>query len=104
MRYRSRLPQLDATRCSSPTAGIETTLIFHQGLELPAFAAFDLLKDDAGTRGAAALLRAVLELAREHGLGFVLESPTWRASPRWGAQLGYDAERARGGSTAGRWR
>ena len=28
-------------------------------------------------------------LAREHGLGFVLESPTWRASPRWAAQLGY---------------
>ena len=29
-------------------------------------------------------------MAREHGTGFVLESPTWRANPRWGAILGYD--------------
>ena len=29
--------------------GIETVLIFHEGLELPLFAAFDLLKDEAGT-------------------------------------------------------
>jgi S-methylmethionine-dependent homocysteine/selenocysteine methylase len=29
-----------------------------------------------------------LELAREAGVGFVLESPTWRASPRWAAELG----------------
>ena len=29
------------------------------------------------------------ELARDHGLGFVLESPTWRASPHWAAEIGY---------------
>jgi S-methylmethionine-dependent homocysteine/selenocysteine methylase len=29
------------------------------------------------------------ELARQHRLGFVLESPTWRASPRWASELGY---------------
>jgi S-methylmethionine-dependent homocysteine/selenocysteine methylase len=28
-------------------------------------------------------------LARDQQLGFVLESPTWRASPRWATALGY---------------
>ena len=33
-----------------------------------------------------------MELAVEQGLGFVLESPTWRANPRWATELGYSAE------------
>jgi S-methylmethionine-dependent homocysteine/selenocysteine methylase len=32
-------------------------------------------------------------MAREHGHGFILESPTWRANPDWGAKLGYDRDR-----------
>ena len=28
--------------------GLETTLVFHEGVELPSFAAFDLLKSKAG--------------------------------------------------------
>jgi homocysteine S-methyltransferase len=89
MRYRGELPQLGGELFLTD-GGIETTLIFHRGLDLPDFAAFDLLKDD---RGAAELRRyfvPYLELAKEHRAGFVLESPTWRASPRWGAQIGYD--------------
>ena len=31
-----------------------------------------------------------MELARERGLGFVLESPTWRANPDWAKRIGYD--------------
>ncbi len=30
--------------------------------------------------------------ARDRGVGLVLESPTWRASPGWAAQLGYSPE------------
>ena len=48
MGYRDRLPQLDG-QLFLTDGGIETVLIFHEGLDLPAFAAFDLLKDDAGT-------------------------------------------------------
>src|SRR3954451_8326071 len=70
--------------------GIETTLIFQRGLELPEFAAFDLLKDDAGTDELRRYFVPYLELAKRHGTGFVLESPTWRASPRWAAEIGYD--------------
>ena len=88
MSYRNHLPQLDGALFLTD-GGIETVLIFHEGLDLPAFAAFDLLKDDAGTATLRRYYDPYATLAREHGLGFVLESPTWRASPRWAAQLGY---------------
>jgi S-methylmethionine-dependent homocysteine/selenocysteine methylase len=91
-RYRDRLPQLD-DELMLTDGGIETTLIFHDGLDLPLFAAFDLLKDGAGT---AALLRyydSSATIAQEHGVGLVLESPTWRANPDWATQLGYTLDR-----------
>ena len=88
MSYRDHLPQLDGGLFLTD-GGIETVLIFHEGLDLPAFAAFDLLKDDAGTETLRRYYEPYVALAREHGLGFVLESPTWRASPRWAAELGY---------------
>jgi S-methylmethionine-dependent homocysteine/selenocysteine methylase len=69
--------------------GLETTLVFHDGMELPCFAAFDLLRDKAGTARLRKYYREYIDLALEYGLGFVLESVTWRASPDWGKQLGY---------------
>jgi S-methylmethionine-dependent homocysteine/selenocysteine methylase len=88
MRYRGELPQLGGELFLTD-GGIETTLIFHRGLDLPEFAAFDLLKDDAGTDELRRYFVPYLELAKEEGAGFVLESPTWRASPRWGEEIGY---------------
>jgi S-methylmethionine-dependent homocysteine/selenocysteine methylase len=88
-KYRAHLPQLDGGVFLTD-GGIETVLIFHEGLDLPAFAAFDLLKDRAGTGALRNYYLPYLELARDRGLGFVLESPTWRASPRWAGELGYD--------------
>ena len=46
-RYRNNLPQI-AGDLFLTDGGIETTLIFREGLELPYFAAFDLLKHDGG--------------------------------------------------------
>lgn len=70
--------------------GLETTLIFHDGLDLPYFAAFDLLKDEGGTEYLRAYYRRYAEMAVRQGLGLVLESPTWRASRDWAEKLGYD--------------
>ena len=89
--YRERLPQLDGGLFLTD-GGIETTLIFHHGLELPLFAAFDLLKDDEGTEQLRRYYAPYASRARERGVGLVLESPTWRASPGWAAQLGYTPE------------
>ena len=92
MGYRQGLPQLDGGLFVTD-GGIETTLIFHQGLDLPAFAAFVLLKDEAGSDELRRYYAPYVALACEQGVGFVLESPTWRASPRWAAELGVsDAE------------
>ena len=32
-------------------------------------------------------------IAREHGTGLVIETPTWRANPDWASRLGYSTER-----------
>jgi len=71
--------------------GMETTLIFHKGLELPHFAAFVLLESEAGRAHLREYYESYLAIARQHGLGFVLDTPTWRANSDWGAKLGYDA-------------
>jgi len=47
MSHRTSLPQLDGDLFLTD-GGIETSLIFHQGLDLPEFAAFVLLDDDEG--------------------------------------------------------
>jgi S-methylmethionine-dependent homocysteine/selenocysteine methylase len=91
MSYRSGLPQLEGELFLTD-GGIETTLIFHQGLELPAFAAFVLLRDEAGTDELRRYYAPYLELARDEGVGLVLESPTWRASPRWAEELGVEPQ------------
>jgi S-methylmethionine-dependent homocysteine/selenocysteine methylase len=91
MKYRENLPQLGGDLFLTD-GGIETVLIFHEGLDLPAFAAFDLLKDEEGTERLRSYYTPYVDLARERGVGFVLESPTWRASPRWAKELGYDRE------------
>lgn len=89
-KYRKRLPQ-PGDRLFVTDGGLETTLVFHDGLDLPCFAAFDLLKDEEGIAILRRYYDRYLEMAREYGLGAVLEAPTWRANPDWAAKLGYDA-------------
>lgn len=89
-RYRARLPQL-SDKLFLTDAGLETCLIFHEGIALPFFAAFDLLKNEEGAARVRRYYARYIALARSHGLGFVLESPTWRANPEWAAKLGYDS-------------
>ncbi|MET0961381.1 MAG: homocysteine S-methyltransferase family protein [Noviherbaspirillum sp.] len=88
-KYRAHLPQLDDTLFLTD-GGLETTLIFNEGLELPYFAAFDLLKDEPGAAVLEDYYERYAAIARDHGLGLVLEAPTWRANPDWAHKLGYD--------------
>jgi S-methylmethionine-dependent homocysteine/selenocysteine methylase len=89
-RYRHNLPQL-AGGLFLTDGGIETTLIFHEGLTLPYFAAFDLLKHDAGIAALQKYFRSYADIARRYGVGCILESATWRANPDWGTKLGYSS-------------
>jgi homocysteine S-methyltransferase len=72
-------------------AGLETVLIFEEGLELPCFAAFPLLDNDQGRAVLRRYYEPFLRLARDRDAGFVLSSPTRRANPDWGEELGYDS-------------
>ena len=69
--------------------GIETSLIYDEGLELPCFAAFHLLRDEPGRAALARYYEPYLAIAAAAGFGFVLESPSWRANPDWAGRLGY---------------
>ena len=86
-----RLPQLAGGLFLSD-GGLETSLVYLDGIELPHFAAFVLLRDASGRARLKRYYEAYLTLCAETpGAGFVLETPTWRASADWGAKLGFDA-------------
>ena len=73
--------------------GLETDLVFHHGIDLPEFAAFPLVENTDTAEILLNYYRAFGAIAAESGAGLMLEAPTWRANPDWGAKLGYD-ERA----------
>jgi homocysteine S-methyltransferase len=88
VRYRQSVPQVNGSVLLTD-GGMETTLIFGDGLDLPCFASFPLLERDDGRAAMNAYFEPYLDVARRHGVGFVLEANTWRANPAWGTQLGY---------------
>ncbi len=72
--------------------GLETTLVFHGGINLPEFAAFVLLKNDEGHDVLVKYFRKYLSIAKKHNVGFILESATWRSNSDWGKKLGYTGD------------
>ena len=89
--YRHRLPQLASTLFLTD-GGLETTLVFHDKLQLPHFAAFDLLRTPDGTEKLRRYFETYTRIALQRRVGIVLEAPTWRANADWAAKLGYDRE------------
>jgi S-methylmethionine-dependent homocysteine/selenocysteine methylase len=96
---RSRLPQLDGGLFLTD-GGIETTLIYQEGFDLPFFAAFHLLRSEQGIAALRRYYTRHASIARERGVGFVLESATWRANADWGVRLGYSARELAGANRA----
>ncbi|HLT75915.1 MAG TPA: homocysteine S-methyltransferase family protein [Ferrovibrio sp.] len=90
-KYRNALPQL-GERIFVTDGGIETTLIFLDGLDLPLFAAFPLHDTPEGWAALKKYFTPYAALARDRGAGCVLETATWRANHDWGVKLGYSAE------------
>ncbi|MDE1994624.1 MAG: homocysteine S-methyltransferase family protein [Rhizobiaceae bacterium] len=93
-RYRNDLPQL-RNGIFLTDGGMETTLIFHEGLQLPHFAAFALLASPEGRNQVRNYYLPYLDIAREQRAGFILDTATWRANADWGEKLGYDARALR---------
>lgn len=85
------LPHLDG-RVMLTDSGIETDVIFGAGRDLPSFALFPLLEDEQGRAILDRYYREHVAVAGEHGVGYVLETPTWRSNPDWGTSLGYSQQ------------
>lgn len=71
--------------------GMETDLIFTQGVDLPEFASFPLLKSADGRAHLSRYATDLAALAARSGFGVILESATWVANADRAAPLGYDA-------------
>lgn len=72
--------------------GLETTLVFLEGFDLPYFAAFDILKDQKGYDSMKNYYSRYLKIAEKYKTNFILESPTWRANPEWIEKIGYSKD------------
>lgn len=89
----ANLPQLGGDRLFVTDGGLETELVFHDGIDLEHFAAFPLLGQPETLARLRRYYDGYLDIARKHDAGFVMETPTWRANPDWAVQLGYSTER-----------
>jgi S-methylmethionine-dependent homocysteine/selenocysteine methylase len=94
MKPRNSLPH-EHDRRFLTDGGLETTLVFHDGIELPCFAAFVLLRTEAGRARIRSYFEQYLQIAHASRTGFVLEAPTWRASADWAERLGISRQELR---------
>lgn len=90
-RYRKQLPQLGNSLFITD-GGLETTLVYIDGMELPLFSAYLLLQDEKGTQRLRDYFTLYANIALRNNLGFIFESPTWRASRGWAQRLGIPTE------------
>ena len=81
-------------------AGLETVMIFLEGIDLPHFASFHLLDSQAGRAALSRYFDHFLSLAAAGGTGFVLDTATWRANMGWAAAMGLDAAAIRSANLA----
>lgn len=79
--YRHDLPHLNQ-QLMVCDAGLETCMIYHEGLELPAFASFTLLHQPEGLAALKRYYQGFAEIAKRNKAGLILETPTW-ATARW---------------------
>eukprot|EP01116_Phalansterium_solitarium_P008576 TRINITY_DN22507_c0_g1_i1.p1 TRINITY_DN22507_c0_g1~~TRINITY_DN22507_c0_g1_i1.p1 ORF type:complete len:315 (+),score=114.30 TRINITY_DN22507_c0_g1_i1:123-1067(+) len=89
--YRDALPQLAGSLLLAD-GGLETTLVFLDGVDLPCFASFPLLNSDSGREKLRKHYDSYLKLAADSSAGFLFDLPTWRANTDWAAKLGVSPE------------
>jgi S-methylmethionine-dependent homocysteine/selenocysteine methylase len=87
-KYRNNLPQLNNSIFLTD-GGLETTLIFHEGIDLPGFAAFTLLETAEGRDTLKKYYQNYINIAKKNNAGFILESCTWRANRDWANEINF---------------
>jgi S-methylmethionine-dependent homocysteine/selenocysteine methylase len=89
MPVQSPLPRAGSGEFFLTETGTETEMMYRHGFELPEFAMFPLLDNPKAVTAMRAMFCAQLDVAAEFGLSFLLSGLDYRASPDWGAKLGY---------------
>lgn len=72
--------------------GGETELLYKWGFELPEFAMYPLLDNPEADRVIKEMYRRYFDAAERHNAGMLIVGHDYRASPDWGAKLGYTPE------------
>ncbi len=89
--HRAKMPQIDGGVFLA-YLGMETDLIFNQGVDLPGFASYPLLETDKGREQLRGYFSDMIAVARDADAGVILESPTWVANRERRAAMGYSSE------------
>jgi S-methylmethionine-dependent homocysteine/selenocysteine methylase len=87
-KYRTALPQL-CNKTFLTDGGLETVFVFQHEIDLPQFASFVLLDKSSTYKLLKEYYQDYISIAKQYHVGYVLESPTWRASSKWGDLLDY---------------
>ncbi len=82
-------PATDTGAIFLTEGGTETEIMYRHGFELPEFAMFPLLENPKAVVAMRQVMSDMLDVAAEFGLSFMLTGLDYRASPDWGAKLGY---------------
>lgn len=85
-----RFPDPVPGRLYLTEGGIETEIMYKWGHDLPHFAVYPLLEKKAARDDIAAMYRRYLDVAARYGMAALIGGFDYRASPDWGALLGYD--------------
>jgi S-methylmethionine-dependent homocysteine/selenocysteine methylase len=72
--------------------GQETEIMYKYGYDLPSFALFPLLDNPRAMTELRGMYGRYLDTAARHGFGVIIGGLDYRASPDWGALLGYSSE------------
>ena len=91
----NKLPQLGGGMFITDS-GLAEYLMFKRDTEVPHGAAIDTLRRMDGADLIEDYFAPYFEIARARGVGFIMETPTWRASPDWCQRAGFANLRALG--------
>lgn len=72
--------------------GIETEVMYKHGFELPHFAMFPLLDNPEALAAMKGIWQRALRAAADNGFDAIINGLDYRASPDWGALLGYSPQ------------
>ncbi|MCP4317634.1 MAG: hypothetical protein GY789_16860 [Hyphomicrobiales bacterium] len=96
MDRRSNLQNLlDIDQLFLQYVGGPTDLIFNQGFDLPGFASYPLLETDVGRTALLNIIQQLVDMARQVGVGVILDTETWVANRDRGSAIGYTPEKLR---------